>query len=237
MYDIKDFSDERQKSWCIYCGAGIGTNKTNKDHIPTKSLLAEPLPKNLPVVRVCSDCNAGFSKDEEYLTAFLSCVISGSTEPKAQRIPSAFGILKHSPKLRSQLEQSKTVSRDRFAEEDITWRADKARIERVVCKNARGHAFFEMGEPMLGPPSNIGFAPLHLLSPSQRDSFFSGYSIDVWPEVGSRLMTRLATGQDMVDGWVVVQEGVYRYVVEQLPAMRVKMILWEYLAVEVVWDT
>lgn len=89
---------------------------------------------------------------------------------------------------------------------------------------------------MLSRPTSIGFAPLHSLSPNQRDNFFQGYVFDVWPEVGSRMMTRLATGQDMVDGWIVVQEGVYRYVPEQLPSMRVKMILWEYLAVEVIWD-
>jgi hypothetical protein len=56
-----------------------------------------------------------------------------------------------------------------------------------------------------------------------------------WPEVGSRMMTRVMTGQDLSDGWVIVQQGVYRYAIVQEGVMFVKMVLFEYLAAQVFW--
>ena len=49
------------------------------------------------------------------------------------------------------------------------------------------------------------------------------------------MMTRVLTGEDMDSGWVVVQEGTYRYVVQQTGGLRVRSILSEYLATEVQW--
>jgi hypothetical protein len=34
---------------------------------------------------------------------------------------------------------------------------------------------------------------------------------DLWPEVGSRFMTRLLSGQDLEGSWIIVQPGVYRF--------------------------
>ncbi len=50
------------------------------------------------------------------------------------------------------------------------------------------------------------------------------------------MMTRLVTGQDVRDAWIVVQEGVYRYRVEQTAGLFVKSILFEYLATETYWE-
>jgi hypothetical protein len=58
----------------------------------------------------------------------------------------------------------------------------------------------------------------------------------LWPEVGSRMMTRVITGQDLSNGWVIVQEGVYRYAVVQQGGILVRSVLREYLATEVYWD-
>ena len=49
-------------------------------------------------------------------------------------------------------------------------------------------------------------------------------------------MTRLITGQDLQNGWVVVQDGVYRYRVEQFGGFLVRSVLHEYLATEVYWE-
>ena len=57
----------------------------------------------------------------------------------------------------------------------------------------------------------------------------------LWPEVGSRMMARLVTGEDMAGEWVVVQEGIYRYSVQHAGRLRVRSILSEYLATEVQW--
>ena len=50
------------------------------------------------------------------------------------------------------------------------------------------------------------------------------------------MMTRVISGADMLGGWVIVQDGVYRYRVEQVGLMRVRTVLFEYLATEVCWD-
>ena len=49
------------------------------------------------------------------------------------------------------------------------------------------------------------------------------------------MMTRVMTGQDLCDGWVVVQDDVYRYGVAQCGVMLVRSVLFEYLATEVYW--
>jgi len=84
---IEDFTDERHKAWCIHCTATLAGIETNWDHVPTKSLLDRPLPAHVPQVEICRSCNTGFSLDEEYLVTFLSCVLSGSTEPALQINP------------------------------------------------------------------------------------------------------------------------------------------------------
>jgi hypothetical protein len=74
------------------------------------------------------------------------------------------------------------------------------------------------------------------LSADERAEFESAGTGPAWPEVGSRMMTRMVTGQDLRDGWIVVQDGVYRYAVIQEGGMLVKSVLFEYLATEVHWD-
>jgi hypothetical protein len=49
------------------------------------------------------------------------------------------------------------------------------------------------------------------------------------------MMTRVVTGQDLVGDWVTVQEGTYRYAVAQVGRMRVRSVIHEYLATEVLW--
>ncbi|MFN4009859.1 MAG: hypothetical protein ACK4K8_07890 [Pannonibacter sp.] len=197
MERIEEFVDERQKSWCIHCARTLAGLETNEDHVPTKSLLAKPRPHHLPVVTICRECNNGFSRDEQYAVAFLSCVLSGSTTPEQQRNASAARALTESPALRAMIEQAKTEHRTLGGDTRIVWQPDIARIHRVILKNARGHAYFEYGEPMLEPPAHVWASPLECLSESERANFEglddSG-ELAAWPEVGSRMMTRIWTG-------------------------------------------
>lgn len=236
MDHINEFGDERQKAWCLHCARALVNLKTNRDHVPTKTLLHAPYPENLPVVEVCAECNEGFSSDEQYLVAFLGSVVSGSTEPSRQRNPNAARILSKKARLRARIERSKTEYKTLGGEERLTWKAEIERVKHVVLKNARGHAFFELGEPMLGDPSHVSVLPLLSLSPAERHQFESAQGLEIWPEVGSRMMTRLLTGQDLDDGWVIVQDDVYRYAVSQMGGVRVKSVLSEYLATEVAWN-
>lgn len=237
MEQISEFVDERQKSWCVHCGGWIAQLDSNRDHVPSKSLLRKPHPPNLPVIEVCKSCNSSFSRDEEYFVAFLAAVLAGSTDPSAHDASSsAKRILSDSEKLRARIERSKTAYKTMGGETRCVWKPDWDRIRNVVLKNARGHAFFEYGEPMLEKPKHIWAIPLDSLSNAEREEFENVGTVGAWPEVGSRMMTRIMTGQDLAGEWVVVQEGVYRYTVVQEGRLTVKTVLSEYLATEVYWD-
>ena len=112
-------------------------------------------------------------------------------------------------------------------------------MRNVILKLARGHAHFELNEPMLDEPDYLSFTPIHLMSRDDRrrfeDSPMEG-PFAVWPEVGSRAMQRLISGEDLSDGWVVIQEGRYRYQAVAGGFVSVKIVLREYLAAEAIWN-
>lgn len=237
MDQIEEFVDERQKGWCVHCARWIGEVESNRDHVPSRSLLRKPYPENLPTVPVCKSCNERFSSDEEYLAAFLGCVLTGSTDPEHQANTRVQRILERSPSLRKRIENGRVESRTLFDEETrVVWTPEHERIERVILKNARGHAYFEFGEPMLDAPARVLFGPLQLLSAEDRARFEDVQGGSFWPEVGSRMLTRVLTGQDLFDGWVIAQDEVYRYAVVQQGRLLVRSVIEEYLATEVLWD-
>jgi hypothetical protein len=236
MDQIRDFSDERNKAWCVHCGNYLATLETNRDHVPSKSLLLAPYPSDLPVIEVCKSCNSSFSQDEEYLAAFLSSVLAGTTDAAQQKIPVAKRILERNEKLGARIGRSQKSFTTFGGQEKVFWVPEQERINNVILKNARGHAMYEYGEPMLDKPLHIWSAPLEILQPEERQAFETIDFGGIYPEVGSRMMTRVFTGQDLLDGWVYVQDGVYRYAVTQDGGLRVKSVLFEYLATEVAWD-
>ena len=195
-------------------------------------------PANIPVVWICRECNQSFSCDEDYLRLFLHCVLAGSTNPGDHSHPAVRRALERHGQMRAQIEGSKTqvlaVGRDPLP----VWIPDERRVKRVVLKNAKGHAFFELGHPVWAKEKHVWAKPLVRMTQPERRVFFEVPSSDCpgWPEVGSRMMTRLVTGQDVRDAWIVVQEGVYRYRVEQTAGLFVKSILFEYLATETYWE-
>src|ERR1700676_1694478 len=239
MEEIEDFVDERNKSWCIHCGAWLTAVTTNEDHVPSKSLLRKPRPQHLPVVRVCSPCNSGFSKDEQYFVAFIQSVLIGSTDPSMHANQSASRALSESAKLRERIERSKISYRTHGGDTRIVWKPEIDRINRVILKNARGHAYFEFGEPILDKPDYVWNYPLEALTAAERGAFEDANDTNhlaVWPEVGSRMMTRIMSGQDLDGPWVIVQDGTYRYSVAQHGGLVVRSVLYEYLATEVQWS-
>lgn len=71
------------------------------------------------------------------------------------------------------------------------------------------------------------------LTPAELENFEKVGQEGMWPEVGSRMMTRLFTGEDLTShGWVMVQEGVYRYSADQRGKMTVGSVLYDYLGIE-----
>jgi hypothetical protein len=92
---------------------------------------------------------------------------------------------------------------------------------------------------MLDEPHHVSNYPLEALTAAERRIFEDASDTDhlaVWPEVGSRMMTRVITGQDLAGPWVVVQDGIYRYSVAQRGGLVVRSVLYEYLATEVQWN-
>lgn len=62
--------------------------------------------------------------------------------------------------------------------------------------------------------------------------------LGVWPEVGSRMMSRLLIAENEVfdEGWLVVQEGRYRYKLNWHAGLDVRIVIREYLACQIIWD-
>jgi len=239
MEKVDDFSDVRHKAWCIHCGESLAQTATNADHVPTQGFLQKPRPSHLPVVPICQSCNSSFSIDEEYMIAFLSIAICGSSELEKQKGSRIGRMLQRHTKLRNRIDNSKTEYETIGGDKKVFWVPERDRIERVVIKNARGQVFFECGEPIFEAPAHVFSVPLGMMAEQQRQDFelVDDGNIARWPEVGSRLLTRMCTGEDMEGSWIVVQDHVYRYAINFNPPIRVRTVISEYLATEVVWES
>jgi hypothetical protein len=104
-------------------------------------------------------------------------------------------------------------------------------------KNARGHAFHELGQPMLEEPDDILIVPLEAIDEERLADFLTVDLGPGWPEVGSRLLQRVCEGADMADGWIIVQPGVYVFAVIEADGVTVRSIIREYLLTEVTWQS
>lgn len=241
MKQFEDYADNRLINGCIYCGGHPDT----REHVPSKVFLDPPLPSYLPVVGACKDCNNGFSLDEEYLACLIECVLAGCTDPGLVTRARVAKTLQHSPALQARLEEAKYEegSRTHFA-------IEPDRVRRVLAKLAKGHAAFELSQPCSGDPSVVWYAPLESLTVEQRDSYEASQVVQAFGEIGSRGMQRLMVTQftlqseaeetstlDLfINDWVDVQEGRYRYhAADYGDELRIKIVISEYLACEVVW--
>lgn len=226
----KLFMDERLGGRCVYCGGDI----ESADHVPSKTLLDEPYPDNLPTVAACEDCNGGFSLDEEYLSCFLACVIAGSGDPESQTRPSVRRKLIEKPQLRATIENALV----RGSHGSLRWQPDETRVENVLVKLARGHIAFEEGTPRVDYPGVVDFVPLSELPDDETEGLIGPWpDRQPWPEIGSRAFFR-AAGMKVPhnpgpDGWITIQPGRYRY---RVTDCQVQFVLSEYLACTVRWE-
>src|SRR3546814_4286014 len=175
-----------------------------------KSLLVKPRPHHLPVVTICRDCNNGFSRDQQYAVTFLSCVLAGATDHERQRNSSAARALTESAALRAMIDRTKSEFPTAGGGTRIVWQPDTDRMNRVIVKNARGHVYFEYGEPKMEAPLHVWARPLESMSEYELAEFeglgdAGGFA--AWPKVGSRMTTRIASGLEMDGGWAGVPDG------------------------------
>lgn len=239
---LKNLADERLIVGCVYCGGPGDT----REHVPSKVFLDVPLPENLPVVGACRACNNGFSVDEEYLACLVESVVAGSSNPEHIRRPSVANILRRTPALSARLEAAKTCEHGH-----TQFSIEPERVRRVVVKLARGHAAFELSQPCRDEPTSVWWGPLALMNEERLDEFDSSHVVGIFGEIGSRGMQRIMVVQTtlqsengerrtvdlVVNDWVDVQEGRYRYhAIDYGDAVRIKLVIGEYLACEVIWN-
>lgn len=234
MDQLKSFADERLLAGCIHCGGPTEA----RDHCPSRVLLDQPYPENLPRLPSCHTCNTSFSLDEEYVACLVECARTGSVEAVARE--KIQRILTDSPALAARISQARTVGCDG----QPVFSAENDRVRNVVMKLARGHAAFELGETHRKEPSHIAFVPLHTLAADARRNFEAvAISDDTaelapWPGVGSRALQRMVVAGQSVIGpdWIDVQDRQYIYLVLASSNVTVRIVIGEYLACEVVWS-
>ena len=238
--------DERQR-WteraCVHCGDEIETASITREHVPSKCLLMEPYPEELVTVAACGECNTGFSRDEEYLSALLTAVLAGSTGVDRQKTLKAGRMFERQAGLRARIADSRTETKALDGETEITFWPEMDRVSRVMVKNARGHAVYELDRWTLEEPEYVTAFPLRSLSQKGYEQFEAGQSgIVKWPEVGTRMFQRVVAAwgsekSELSGAWVIVQDDVYRYaVVDQGHGLLVRSVIREYLATEVYWS-
>lgn len=241
MKQLKNYADDRLINGCIYCGRPANS----RDHVPSRCLLESPFPENLPVVAACTDCNQGFSQDEEYLCCLVESVLCGSVDPDEIKRPSVAKIMKRSTALRRRIGAAR-----KNADGRIEFSIESDRVTNVMLKLARGHAAFELSQPCRESPDAFWCGPLLSLDDETRDAFNSPHMQQLLGEVGSRGLQRMmvarvklesTTGtQKEVDlylnDWMYVQDDLYRYLaIEDCGGIVIRIILSEYLACEVAW--
>lgn len=240
---LNDFADERLANGCVYCFGGL---EETRDHVPSRILLELPYPTNLPVVPACRECNAGFSLDEEYVATLLECVLAGSTDPSRIRHERVSRGLERNSALRARLESSKWEENGR-----TIFSVEENRIRNVICKLAKGHAAYELSTPYRATPDRIAWCPIPEMTKDEWEDFDAVHVGGVINEIGSRNMQRLLATQVLlesengdpifmnllVNDWIEVQHARYRYqVIEEFEIVRIKIVIAEYLACEVIWN-
>lgn len=97
------FADERLSGFCVYCGGMPVT----RDHVPSKVLLDQPFPADLPVVPACEACSNSFSLDESYFACLVDCALTGSADSNSASREKVGRILKGKPALSSLIAASR----------------------------------------------------------------------------------------------------------------------------------
>lgn len=241
MDQLLDLADDRLINGCIFCGGSADT----RDHVPSRILLDTPYPENLPVVGACKACNQGFSKDEQYLVCLLESVFAGSTDPEKIRRPSVARAMKRSPALQARIEAARTnIDGQTF------FHPEENRVKNVMLKLARGHAAFELSQPCKEEPDHYWCGALETLNKEAQEAFDAAHIQQLFGEIGSRNMQRMFAAevtlksesgeeqkvQVVVNDWVDVQEGRYRYLaIDDINGVIIRIVISEYLACEIGW--
>ncbi|MCW7463715.1 hypothetical protein [Leptospira limi] len=231
MIRIQGIAFDRMKNFCTFCKQA---ESQSRDHCPSKILLDEPFPTDLSVVPSCIKCNGSFSKDEEYVACAVEFLKSFHYDYDWIMNERVTNILSMKSDLKNQLERTYGNNSRIFKELFID-----DRFENVLIKNALGHIRFELGLYVEQIPKELKMNFLPRMDDTFKNQFesFVGEP-DLFPEVGSRLLIRLFERQNLDErGWIVVQNGVYRFQLQQsVDSIKVKIVMKEFLAAEIHFD-
>ena len=196
----KLFFDKRILDYCVFCGSVPNT----RDHVPSKVLLDQPYPTNLPVVPSCDKCNNSFSIDEPYLACFIECASCDSVDLEQLTRDKIRKILSEKPKLKNDLVSCRKIS---FSNE-VLWMPDAVRVENVLLKLAKGHVAYEYSEIMVNKPTSLIFKTVNHATLNELTYFEKLPKNSVWPEIGSRAFLKNIESNNS-NIWKIVQLNRY----------------------------
>ncbi len=171
--------------------------------------------------------------DEEYFACLIECLISGTTELEGLSRKKIVEILRKKNALKARLDSACIIDND-----VVKFNIEPKRIENVISKLAYGHAKFEISETQYKLPHYLSYEGLQNMTQDQIDQFFVVTELKKAPEIGCRSMQNMCFTQEGVpiDSWINVQDNIYMYsVTSMMEFLKVRMIIWNYLACEVVW--
>lgn len=242
MIQLRDLSDDRLVTGCLYC-QGL---EESREHVPSTVFLDRPFPTQLPVVSACVDCNNDFSSDEAYVASVIEATVVGSADPDDFARERIANLVRKRPSLSAKPKAAKVVD-----ENQTQFRIEPDRFRRIIRKLAQGHAAFELSQVRRDEPKSLWWYPIGLMTPEELDEFDRSHVVEMLGELGSRGLQRLfvtqlstksfdieeSTQNLLRNDWIEVQEGRYRYLaIDDLEEVRIKIVLSEYLACEVVWS-
>lgn len=220
--------EKGRPSGCIYCGKPANT----REHVPSKTMLIEPFPENLPTIPACLACNNGFSADEEYFIRYL--------EVLKNKVYLDYSISAHVKKILSQkqslqhLIESQILSKEGY----IFPNFDTNRFSRIITKLAIGHAGYEYDDLNFEGANGLWYDFLPNISDEKKAEFQSPKLMDVIPEISSRFSCNACIIQNIESGekfvlsdWIPVQNQRYSYnvILNESGGVSVKMIILDFL--------
>jgi hypothetical protein len=229
MIHRKKTSDERFDGMCAYCG----DFPDSRDHVPSKVLLDEPFPENLPVVECCIKCNQGLSVDEEYFACAIECLKFSTTDVGKLKREKIKKILTRRPALQARLAESFVIVDGQSA-----FSIDVAAFENVILKLARGHVSFEASAPVWRRPDQVAYQPVYTMTEEEQEDFFLEPEITLYPEIGSRMFIQMIENRPGItySAWNEVQKGCYYYLINVSQGeIKVRIFISDILAIECIW--
>lgn len=90
----------------------------------------------------------------------------------------------------------------------------------------------------MSDPEYIRIAPYGTLSEEELTNFENSPNQSLWPEIGSRAFVNsvVANNINFENGWNIIQDSTYRYMISHDDGICVKIVMSEYLFCEVIFS-